>query len=418
LIWLVYTLRTVLTPVFFAFLIAYMLDPVVDRLESWGIPRAGGIAILLTIVLGSIAAFLVFAVPGMVRELIAFVSELPDKTERLIARHEPTLREYGIEPPHNVQELLEQIDLSSEHMPSPWETMKTLAGGAARAVAAVVAALIVPILAFYLLYDFDRMIAAIRELIPWRFRPFVVEVAREIDDVMGHYVRGQVTVIVILAVLYSIGYAIVGVRLALLIGVIAGLLSFIPYIGGAISLALALLMTFLNWTGWPQLVGVLVVYVVLHVVEGFVLTPKIMGDKLGLASIWVMLALLAGGELFGFLGVLLAMPAAAVMKVFVVRALRWYRESEMFKAGAPAEAELAAAAVPAGAAAAAPVEAAETDEQETEHDHEHEHVHVDGEDGDEEGGSSVEGEGGGETDDGEGPDRDNEPGESEDPEDE
>jgi predicted PurR-regulated permease PerM len=156
--------------------------------------------------------------------------------------------------------------------------------------------------------------------------------AREVDQVLGQFVRGQLTVMAILAVLYAVAYSLLGVRLAVPIGVVAGLLSFIPYAGGALALGLALLMVGLHFQSWGQLLAVIAAYGVIQLLEGFLITPRIVGDKLGLPPLWVLFSMMVGGELFGFMGVMLALPASAVIKVFVGHALARYRGSALFGA--------------------------------------------------------------------------------------
>jgi predicted PurR-regulated permease PerM len=203
-------------------------------------------------------------------------------------------------------------------------------GGTLSVLGSLAAALIVLVLAVYLLNDFDRMTAGARELLPLRWHETVTGYAREIDEILSHFVRGQVTVMAILAVLYSSAYALLGVRLALPIGIIAGVLNFIPYLGGAFALAAGLLMSLLGgWDFW-QLLGVVLAYTIVQTLEGFVITPRIVGKTVGLSEIWVLVALFVGGEIFGFLGVLLALPAAAVAKIFVGHAVRYYRTTELF----------------------------------------------------------------------------------------
>jgi predicted PurR-regulated permease PerM len=190
----------------------------------------------------------------------------------------------------------------------------------------------VPVLAIYLLYDFDRIIAGIRDLIPLRYREPVVSYAREIDAVLGDFVRGQLVVMIILAVLYGGAYAALGVRLAIPIGIVAGILNFVPYLGSAFALLSGLIMSLIGGGGWGQLAGVVIAYAVVQSLEGFVITPRVVGKTVGLRDVWVLLALFVGGELFGFLGVLLALPGAAVAKIFVTRAMTRYRASELFLA--------------------------------------------------------------------------------------
>jgi predicted PurR-regulated permease PerM len=214
--------------------------------------------------------------------------------------------------------------------------LKWLLGGTASAVGAIVGALVVPVFAFYLLYDFDRLIARAGELIPPRLRTEARGFFGEIDAVLGQFFRGQFTVMAILGVLYALGYGLIGVPLALPIGIMAGLLSFIPYLGSATALLMALLMTALDFQGWTQFLWVLGVHAIIQSLEGFVITPKIMGDTVGISAIAVLFALLVGAELLGFTGVLLAVPTAAVVKILVQRADKRYRQSE-FYTGAAAE---------------------------------------------------------------------------------
>lgn len=344
----IYELKNVLTPIFLAFLIAYFLDPLVDRFEERGVPRALGIALLLTLVLLGFALILLLVVPGVVREVAAFGEELPGHIERGRAALEPLAAQYGVELPRSFDDVRHLLGLD-EASSNPNDSraglasqvtpiLKTIAGwlwgGTTSLVGVLGTTFLVPVFAFYLLYDFDRMTAGVRDLVPLRFRPFVVDVAREIDQVLGQFVRGQLLVMLILAVLYAIAYSLAGVRLAVPIGIVAGLLSFIPYVGGAAAILLALLMCALGFEGWWQVAGVVIGYGIIQALESFVITPRIVGDKVGLPAIWVLVALLLGGELFGFLGVLLALPAAAVAKIFVVRAVAYYRQTPLYTGGA------------------------------------------------------------------------------------
>ncbi len=345
-----YGLREVLTPIFFAFLIAYFLDPLVDRFEARGLPRGVGITIVLGLTLLTVALLLLLVMPGVIAEVRAFARELPARLETIRQTVEPWLADRGIAFPHSFEELRQLAGFGEDEEGSGPGGVGEIAsqagsvlatvgswlwGSTSSALAAISTLFIVPIFAFYLLYDFDHITAGIRDLVPWRYRGFVVEVAGEVDQVLGQFVRGQILVMLILAVLYSVAYSIVGVRLAIPIGIIAGLLSFIPYVGGASALILALLMCALSWQGWGQVIGVAVGYGIIQILEGFVITPRIVGDKVGLSAVWVLVALMVGGELFGFLGVLLALPVAAVLKIFVVRAVAWYRQSQLFRAGEP-----------------------------------------------------------------------------------
>jgi predicted PurR-regulated permease PerM len=333
---LIYLLRAVLAPVFFAFLLAYMLNPLVARFESRRVPRTAGITLLLGGVLGAIAVFALLLLPGIVRDLIALGGELPAAARRVFELGAPHLKQYGIEVPSSSEELLRRLQDAMSGLPAGaagalGEVVKAVLGNTASFLNTLAGAIMIPILSFYLLKDFDSLMAGARELIPPASREAVTDIAAEVDQVLGQFIRGQLMVMGILAVLYAGGYSLIGVRLAVPIGIVAGLLSFIPYLGGAAAFGLALLMVALHWTGWVQIVLLTVVYAVIQLLEGFVITPRIVGDKLGLAPVWVLIGLMAGGNLFGFVGVLLALPATAVAKVAVVRGLERYKNSRVYR---------------------------------------------------------------------------------------
>jgi predicted PurR-regulated permease PerM len=203
-------------------------------------------------------------------------------------------------------------------------------GGTLSVIGSLVAGFVVLVLGVYLLSAFNRITAGAREMIPWRWRATVVRYTEEIDVILSQVVRGQLTVMAILAILYSGAYALLGVRLAVPIGIVAGLLNFIPYVGGAFALTAGVLMSLLGgWHPW-QLVGIGLAYTLIQTLEGFVITPRVVGKTVGLSEVWVLLALFVGGELFGFLGVLLALPTAAVAKIFVSHGVEYYRTSDLF----------------------------------------------------------------------------------------
>jgi predicted PurR-regulated permease PerM len=209
-------------------------------------------------------------------------------------------------------------------------------GGTLSALGSAAATLVGLVLAVYLLNDFDRITAGVSALIPWRWRETVTSYAGEIDHILSQFMRGQLIVMAVLAVLYSAAYALLGVRLAVPIGIVAGILNFIPYLGSVFALVAGLVMSLLDgWHVW-QLVGVVVAYTAVQTLEGFVITPRIVGQTVGLSEIWVLVALFVGAELFGFLGVLLAVPAAAVAKIFVAHGVQYYRSTALFLPAPPA----------------------------------------------------------------------------------
>jgi predicted PurR-regulated permease PerM len=338
--YVVYWLRDVLTPIFLAFSLAYLLDPLVDRLEAWKVPRPAGIAIVLAGTLGAVALFLGLVVPGIAADVAGVIRELPQQLAALWARLMPWLEHRGVAVPHSTTEWVERLNaLASEAastiLAPAGNALGSLLGGTLSVLGSVAAALVVLVLGVYLLNDFDRITAGLKELIPVRWRGTVTRYARDIDQMLSHFLRGQITVMAILAVLYSVAYALLGVRLAVPIGIIAGILNFIPYLGSGFALVAGILMSLLDgWHLW-QLIGVVLAYTAVQTLEGFVITPRIVGHTVGLSEIWVLVALFVGAELFGFLGVLLAVPAAAVAKIFVAPALQYYRRTALFRDAPP-----------------------------------------------------------------------------------
>jgi predicted PurR-regulated permease PerM len=336
--YLLYTLRAVLTPLFLAFAIAYVLDPVIDRLEAWKLPRPAGIAIVLVTALAVITTFMALVLPGVASDIASVASELPGKIGALVSSADPWLSAHGIKVPHTTTEWVERLgananELASSILAPAGGVLSTLVSSGFSMAGSAVAIAVVPVLSVYFLNDFDRITAGIRSFLPRRYRRVVTAYAKEIDATLSHFIRGQLTVMAIVAVLYAVAYSILGVRLALVVGVMAGLLSFIPYLGSAFALISGLLMSLLGGFNPAQLLGVVVAYAIVQTLEGFVIQPRVMGKSVGLPEMWVLIALFVGGQIFGFLGVLLAVPAAAVAKIFVTRAVDIYHESDLYLEG-------------------------------------------------------------------------------------
>ena len=332
---LIYGLRSILTPIFLSYAIAYLLDPVVDKFESWRVPRPLGIVIVLGGVAASAALFVSIALPGILVEVAGVVSELPGKAIAALNSLTPWLEQRGVHVPQSTTEWVQRFgadasSLARSAIAPAGGMLSAVFSGMLSVVGSAAAALIVPVLAVYLLNDFDRITEGVRELIPTRYRERATRYAREVDFALSQFIRGQLTVMGIMAVLYGTAYAVLGVRLAILIGMAAGLLTFIPYLGSAFALLAGLSMSLLGGWNPSQLVGVAIAYAAVQTLESFVITPRIVGKTVGLNEVWVILALFVGGELFGFIGILLALPSAAVAKIFITRGVRRYRESELY----------------------------------------------------------------------------------------
>ncbi len=340
LLYALYRIGGVLTPLFGAYAIAYLLDPLVDRLEARRIPRGLGVAIVMLAFLAALTLLLVLVIPRIVSETTAVIVELPAHLTQWMETVRPWLARYGVHVPGSTTEWLARLQGEANNVASSLVepmggVLSWVVGGTLSAFGVIGAGLIVPVFAIYLLYDFDAITVGVRDLTPARFRPALVTYAREIDKVLGQFVRGQLVIMLILAVLYGGAYTALGVRLAIPIGIVAGMLNFVPYLGSAFALGAGLLMSLIGGGGFGQLVGVVIAYSIIQSLEGFVITPRIVGKTVGLRDVWVLFALFVGGELFGFLGVLVALPAAAVAKIFVTRALRAYRDTDLFLSATP-----------------------------------------------------------------------------------
>jgi predicted PurR-regulated permease PerM len=280
---------------------------------------------------------LVFAIPMFIDELRGAAADLPAQLEGLERRIEPWLwQTFRFKPPHSMSELGTELQgkLQSQ-FPDFVSAASVALFGTLSYLAVVLSALIIPIFALYLLIDFDRIVQRGAQLVPRRWYHQVSEVARQVHKTLGGYVRGQLTANIVLGALYASGLRFVDIRLAVPIGVLTGMLAFVPYIGFGCGLLLALSMATLDWQGPGRLLGVLAVMLGVQVLDGLVVTPRIVGRSVGLAPLEVLLTMMAAGTLFGFLGVLLAVPLGAVVKILVTRALRAYLDSDFYARGAP-----------------------------------------------------------------------------------
>jgi predicted PurR-regulated permease PerM len=330
----------VLTPVAAALVLSYLLDPVVSWLERrFRVPRWLGSLLLFLLGLLLVIVVILLVVPVLVREIHAFAESVPVYLQRMRDTVVPWVQStFDVQIPGSLHELVNQMGADIKAVASKAAApLGGVAGQVARKTAGVFATfgtmLLIPIFTFYFLPKFPAVVKGAQELIPRRYLGWVRETAAEIDSVLASWIRGQVTVIVILCVLYSIGLSIVGIKMAVLIGVLTGMMAFIPYVGVVIGLTLAMLVCLLEYTGPGQMLGVGVVYALVQVIDGLALTPQIVGEKTGLGPVGVLIALMLGGALFGFVGVLLAVPTAAALVVVIKRGLDAYKASLFYQKG-------------------------------------------------------------------------------------
>jgi predicted PurR-regulated permease PerM len=329
-------LSGVLAPLFVAAAIAYWLDPVVDWLERKGMRRTPAILLLLLVFLIFLTGLLLIIVPLLVREINMMGDKLPGYVSRAHQNLLPWIEKtFHTTVPRTLGELIDRAGADAQTLAkSAMSSAQTVVGetfkSAVTLLRIVLNLVLVPVFAFYLLRDFDKILEGLRKLIPERRRTFVVDVARDIDRVLSAWFRGQLTVMVIDGALYMIGLSILGVPMGVAIGALAGLLAFIPVVGVLTSLALALFVTLLEFHGWGQVIGVVALFAAVPTIEMTVVVPRVIGGRVGLGPVAVIVSLLLGAELLGFIGILLAVPTAAVVNVLLGRIRSAYEGSAFF----------------------------------------------------------------------------------------
>jgi len=332
---LVYFLRGILLPFVAGMAVAYLLDPAADKLEDWGLSRTWATAVLTAVFFSLVTAVILVLYPVLQNQVVGFVNRLPqyvadarDWLVPLVALAAERLP--FIESPDQVVEAA--TGLTEKY--TRW--LATAAGrlwtGGFAFFNLISLVLITPVVAFYLLRDWDEIVARIDGLMPQRQAPVIREQLSHIDKVLSGFVRGQILVSLSLGVIYAIGLTAVGLEFGLVIGLGTGILSFVPFVGMVVGLATALVVGLLQWGIDPGHLALLAaVFAAGQVLESAVLQPKLLGASVGLHPVWVIFAVLAGGALFGFVGVLLAVPVTAAVGVLVRFLVEQYHESALYQ---------------------------------------------------------------------------------------
>ena len=333
-------LAPVLTPFVVAAVLAYALTPLVNRLDRLGggrVPRLLAVVLVELLLIVALLGVVLLIVPILAKEMPLLRDQVPVLFDRLNASLQPMLAQWGLHLPLDVANIkgfvLKYLNANFEDAFA--SLMASVKIGGSVALAIIGNAVLIPVALFYLLMDWDRFVAQLLRLVPARARTAFDSFTGEADAVLGQYLRGQLLVMLILAVYYSVGLALFGLDLALPIGVFTGLAIFVPYLGFGLGLVLALLAGLLEFAASAgpakALLMVAVVYGLGQLIESFYLTPRLVGERIGLHPLAVIFALLAFGQLLGFVGVLIALPASAVLLVAIRRAWAAYLASALYQ---------------------------------------------------------------------------------------
>ncbi|WP_298577145.1 AI-2E family transporter [uncultured Luteimonas sp.] len=340
-LWLIALLGPILTPFVLAALLGWLGDPLVDRLEASGRSRPVAVTLVFVLMLMLVVLVVLILVPMIERQVVTLIDALPQYREWFMETALPWVEaRTGIEITSwlDPQRLFELV---RSHWAQAGGVASTLFGYLSSSgfafLAWVANIVLLPILTFYFLRDWDLLVERVAAMIPRDHIGTVTRLARESDEVLGAFLRGQFIVMLALGAIYAIGLSVVGLNLGLLIGIIAGLISFVPYLGAATGIVLAVLAALVQAQGFDikllALVGV--VFTVGQLIESYILTPRIVGDRIGLHPVAVIFAIMAGGQLFGFVGMLIALPVAAVGNVLLRFAHERYTQSRLYAGDGP-----------------------------------------------------------------------------------
>ena len=325
----------VLFPVLVAFLVAYISHPLASFFEKHHLPRILGFLLVLLLFIGLLSLIFLVFLPAIVHELMFIGKKIPawrGVIEKYVGTLLVDLEQRYPEAYALLQERLTQW--AQENLPSVAQRLvgwlTGIIGSAVGIVSALLNLVLIPVIAAYLTMDFRKFISALQILVPRPVLPAVKKVVLEVNQVLKNFLRGQLLVAMALGVMYTAGLLLVRAPLALVIGPLAGLFSLVPYLGFVLGLGTASLLTFVEYQDFRHIIGVLVTFAVAQSMDGWFLTPRLLGKRVGLHPVWILVALLLGGELFGLPGIVVAVPVAAALRVVVQHSVQAYRESLLY----------------------------------------------------------------------------------------
>ncbi len=327
----IYVLRDVLLPFVAGIAIAYFLDPLTSKLQKKMHSRIAAVCVISAMLILLVLLCIFIIVPIVQKQLSIFIANLPMYAGLLWSKIEPYAMELKRLFPQQADDLRQTL---ADHFSSGFKillkTVQKLLSSSMAVINLLSLLLITPVVAFYLLRDWTGFCLSIRRLLPRAEARTIRSLLSEMNDIIAGFIRGQATVCLCLGIFYAVGLTLAGLDLGLLIGLGIGALSFIPYVGSTLGFILSLSLAAVQFDDWKHIAVVVVIFFTGQMLEGNVLTPKLVGEKVGLHPVWVMFALLAGATLFGFLGVLIAVPVAAIVGVLVRFAIQKYMESPLY----------------------------------------------------------------------------------------
>lgn len=324
-----------LTPLLISFALSYLLFPLIKKLESKGFKRNYSVITVLSVFFIVLSLAIALIVPTLVSDAKDFISDLPQTSSKALRKIESTLPRFGYEvdlSKNSIANFMEEniASFSKTLFKGITNGIKSSFSGAIKWLLAILNIFLIPLFFFYVVNDFEKISAEIRSFIPLSFRPKLTYYLTLSNNILSGYIRGQLVVALSLGVLYSIGLSLLGLKFGILIGLFSGLICIIPYAGFTLGLLTALITALANDASAGQIIGVFGVFGVVQLIEGFILTPKVVGNKVGLSPLATVLALIVGGNLFGLIGMLIAIPLTAIAKTLIKDLKSEYQKLEIF----------------------------------------------------------------------------------------
>lgn len=330
----IYLLSPILTPFLIGAFLAYLTNPLVTKLISLHIPRLLSVIIVFVFIFAVITLFIVLLIPLIGKQIDAFIEVIPTISLWIQDTMIPWLQYMGVNTDifsyAGIKTLV--IENWAKAGGSADWVLKTMLRSGARVMEWLMNLILVPVVTFYLLCDWNKFLRGLRSLLPRRIEPTVVKLTKECDAVLSAFFRGQLMVMIALGAIYSIGLTLMGLKIGFLIGLLAGILNIVPYLGFLTGIIVASIAAFIQFGSFTPMLFVWLLFIIGNIFEQAYLTPKLVGESVGLHPVAVIFAILAGGNLFGFVGVLLAIPASALIMVWVRYLHHQYHESKLYKA--------------------------------------------------------------------------------------